>query len=144
MGVKRIILVADDSEDDICLLKCAFSQSGINVAIHFVRDGEEAICYLRGDHGFADRGAFPYPELMLLDIKMPKVDGFSVLEWVRRERSLKRVPIVMLTSSQEPRDIDHAYDLGANSYLTKPCDFQGLTETVKWLDEYWLKLNRCS
>ncbi len=143
MGGREAVLVAEDDENDICLLRRAFLRAGIDVPIIFVRDGEEAIRYLHGDDNFADRQAFPFPRLILLDIKMPKLNGFAVLDWVRHQPGLKRALIVVLTSSDEPADIDLAYDLGANSYLRKPCDFTDLTRIVKKLQEYWLSLNLC-
>ncbi len=138
MSAKKTILVADDDSNDIYLLKRAFLKAGIDVRMEFVQDGEQAIRYLKaGDHQ-----ENPLPEMLLLDIKMPRVNGFEVLEWIRRQPGLRRLLIVVLTSSDEPGDINRAYDLGANSYLVKPCSIEHLTGIAQHLYEYWMNLNR--
>ena len=143
MVTKKTVLVADDDENDISLLRRAFLKAGIDVPITCVRDGEEAIQYLHGDKPFADRDAFPIPALLLLDLKMPRTNGFEVLEWVRKQAGLKRMLIVVMTSSDEPQDVDRAYDLGANSFVKKPNDFSDLTKITRKLHEYWLETNLC-
>src|SRR5581483_1819182 len=105
----------------------------------FVQDGEQLIHYLKARTRTPEN---PIPELLLLDIKMPKVNGFEVLEWIRRQPGLKRLLIIMLTSSDEPHDINRAYDLGANSYLVKPCSMERLTGIAEHLYNYWINLNR--
>jgi CheY-like chemotaxis protein len=136
------ILLADDDENDVLLMRRAFNKAHITNPIHAVGDGEEAVAYLNGEGGFADRNQFPVPCLMLLDLKMPKKNGFEVLRWIRSHPALKRLPVVVLTSSKEVRDINLAYDLGANSYLVKPPDFQDLIRMMKSLEGYWLLLNQ--
>lgn len=143
MVTRRTVLVADDDQNDINLLRRAFQKAGIEVPITTVRDGEEAIHYLHGDKEFADRTAFPIPTLLLLDLKMPRADGFEVLEWLRRQAGLKRMPVIVMTSSDEPQDVDRAYDLGANSFVKKPDDFTDLTRISQKLHEYWLETNLC-
>lgn len=136
-----MVLVADDDENDIKLLQRAFQKTGINVPITSVCDGEEVIQYLHGDKRFADREAFPIPALLLLDLKMPRTNGFEVLEWLRTQAGLKRLLVVVMTSSDEPQDIDRAYDLGANSYVKKPNDFTDLTRITQKLHDYWMETN---
>ena len=139
MSAKKTILVADDDSNDIYLLKRAFLRANIEIRIETVEDGEQAIRYLKAND--RDRET-PLPEMLLLDIKMPRVNGFEVLEWIRRQPGLKRLLIVMLTSSDEPSDINRAYDLGANSYLVKPCGIEHLTGIAQHLYAYWMNLNR--
>jgi CheY-like chemotaxis protein len=143
MVARNTVLVADDDENDIRLLTRAFLRAGINVPMKWVRDGEEAIQYLQGDKPFTDRNTFPIPMLMLLDLKMPRTNGFEVLEWVRKQAGLRRLLVVVMTSSDEPEDVDRAYDLGANSFLKKPDDFDDLTKISRKLHEYWIEMNLC-
>jgi CheY-like chemotaxis protein len=100
----------------------------------------EAVEYLRGDGPFADREKHPLPDLLLLDLKMPRKNGFEVLEWVRQQPGLKRLPVVVLTSSMQDLDINRAYELGANTYLVKPANYEALVDLVKTLIQYWLTL----
>ena len=108
----------------------------------FVTDGQEAIDYLQGGAKYADREAHPLPDLLLLDLKMPKLNGFDVLSWLRRQPGLKRLLVTVLTSSDQPKDINRAYDLGANSYLLKPHNSGELSELVKRVQKYWLEINQ--
>lgn len=133
--------MADDDENDIKLLRRAFQKAGIDTPIAAVRDGEEAIHYLQGDKPYADRDTFPIPALLLLDLKMPRTDGFEVLEWLRQQSGLKQMLVVVMTSSDEPQDIDRAYDLGANSFVKKPNDFTSLAAISQKLHDYWLQTN---
>ena len=143
MVARKTVLVADDDFNDISLLKRAFLKAGIDVSLNVVRDGAEAIQYLDGDNAFADRNAFPMPMLLLLDLKMPRTNGFEVLKWVRSQDGLRRLLVVVMTNSDEPRDIDRAYDLGANSFLKKPDDFTDLLKMSEKLHEYWIETNLC-
>ncbi len=136
-----VILLAEDDPNDVLLIQRAFQRSLVANPLQVVRDGEEALAYLSGQGLFADRERHPLPVLMLMDLKMPRKSGLEVLEWVRRQPGLKRLPIVVLTSSNQNPDINRAYELGANSYLVKPAGFDSLLELVKNLDMYWLILN---
>ena len=121
------ILVAEDDPTDAYFFQRAFSCAGIPVALHFVRDGQEALDYLQGQGQFADRTSYPLPQLVLLDLKMPRLDGFDVLKWVRKQPGLNGLQIVIFSSSDEPGDINRAYGLGANWYLVKPHSMEELT-----------------
>jgi CheY-like chemotaxis protein len=136
------ILLADDDENDVLLMRRAFNKAHLANSLHTVADGEEAIAYLEGQEKFADRGQFPLPGLLLLDLKMPRKNGFEVLRWIRSHPALKRMLVIILTSSKETRDINRAYELGANSYLVKPPDFQDLIKMIKSVEDYWIMLNQ--
>jgi CheY-like chemotaxis protein len=138
------VLIAEDDPSDVFFLKRAFVLAGVPAVLTFVRDGQEAIDYLEGESRYADRKAYPLPDLMLLDLKMPRLDGFDVLNWLRQQPGLKRLLVTVLTSSDQPQDINRAYDLGANSYLLKPHSAEHLSELVKHVQKYWLELNRCA
>jgi CheY-like chemotaxis protein len=135
------ILVVEDSPDDVLLLQRAFRKANLINPVQVVPDGQAAIDYLSGVDAYADRERFPLPALILLDLKLPKRSGHEVLEWIRAQPGLRRVPIAMLTSSKETSDINRAYDLGANSYLMKPVDFDALLQLVQTLKLYWMILN---
>src|SRR5438477_7510693 len=114
------ILAAEGDPTEAFLLKRAFLRAGIDVPLDFVAGGQQAIDYLDGQQGFADRANHPMPTLLLLDLKMPRVDGFQVLEWIRQQPLLRRLPVVVLTNSDLAEDVNRAFDFGANSYLRKP------------------------
>jgi CheY-like chemotaxis protein len=141
--MSKRVLVAEDDPSDVFFLKRAFQMAGVPASLQFVRDGQEAIDYLDGENRFADRTTYPMPDLMLLDLKMPRLDGFDVLNWLRQQPGLKRLLVTVLTSSDQPQDINRAYDLGANSYLLKPHNAEHLSELVKQVQRYWLEVNRC-
>ena len=134
-----VILVVEDREDDILLMRKAFQKASLTNPIHIVRDGEEAIAYLIGEGKYANRDEFPLPVLVLLDLKLPRRDGFEVLSWIRRQPGLRSLPVVVLTSSNEMRDVNRAYQLGANSFFVKELDFLGTVDLGKLLHTYWLK-----
>ena len=138
----RRVLIAEDDPSDAFLLQRAFNAAGVPASLHFVRDGQEAIDYLGGQSNYADRVTYPLPDLLLLDLKMPRLNGFDVLEWLRQQPGLKRLLVTILTSSDQARDIDRAYDLGANSYLLKPHGTNELAELVQRVQRYWLDLNQ--
>src|SRR5438067_621849 len=135
------VLIAEDDPIDVFLLERAFATAAVPASLRFVRDGQEAIDYLEGKDRYADRQANPLPDLMLLDLKMPRLNGFDVLGWVRKQPGLKRLLVTILTSSDQSTDINRAYDLGANSYLLKPHRSDQLTELVQRVERYWLDLN---
>jgi CheY-like chemotaxis protein len=138
----RYILLVEDDENDVVLLQRAFQKGGMREAIKTVRDGQQAIAYLRGEGAYADRERFPMPFLVLLDLRMPRTDGFEVLQWIRSEPELKRLLVVVLTSSNLQSDVDRAYELGANSYLVKPVGFEEMSNLVQRFDAYWSEINR--
>jgi CheY-like chemotaxis protein len=135
------ILLVEDSPDDALLIQRAFRKANLTNPVQHVSDGEEAVAYLSGAPPWSDRAKFPLPVFMLLDLKLPRRSGLEVLEWVRRESAVKRLPVVVLTSSRESVDVNRAYDIGVNSYLTKPVGFEALLEMVKSINLYWLVLN---
>jgi CheY-like chemotaxis protein len=134
------ILLAEDREDDILLVQRAFEKSGIRNPLFVVRDGEEAMNYLSGVFPFSDRVSFPMPALFLLDLKMPRVDGFDVLRWLKTQPDLASLRVVVLTSSEDIRDVTKAYHLGASSFLVKPLDFHNTTAMVETITDYWLRI----
>jgi len=135
------ILLVEDDPNDVLLVKRAFKKAEIGNPIQVVEDGDQALDYLAGNGKYADREAYPHPVLLLLDLKLPRSSGFDVLGWIRKHPGLSRLPVVVLTSSKEISDIKRAYDLGANSYLVKPVNFDSLLEMVRALNLYWLILN---
>jgi len=135
------ILLVEDDPNDIFLIQRAFRRINLANPIQVVQDGEAAVLYLSGQETYADRDRYPFPILVLLDLKLPRRSGLEVLEWLRQQPKLKRLPVVVLTSSRENSDLNRAYDLGANSYLVKPVAFDGLLEMVRSLNQYWLILN---
>ncbi len=110
--------------------------------MQLVRDGAEAVAYLKGEGKFSNRSEYPLPELMLLDLKMPRMDGFAVLRWMRAQRGLSSIRVIVLTSCENIRDVNLAYKLGANSFLVKPLDFEHFVETSKVLRNYWIWLDK--
>jgi CheY-like chemotaxis protein len=135
------ILLVEDSPDDALLIQRAFRKANLANPVELVRDGEDAVTYLSGAAPYEDRERFPLPVFMLLDLKLPRRSGLEVLAWVREQPALRRLPVVVLTSSRESVDVNRAYDLGVNSYLTKPVGFEALLEMVKNVNLYWLVLN---
>ena len=137
----EMILLVEDSEDDIVLVRRAFKKCRIANPVHVVTNGESAIEYLAGQSHYADRTHHPLPLLILLDLKLPKKSGLEVLGWIRQQNVLKRIPVVILTSSAQATDVNQAYELGANSYLVKPVQFDHLQRLIERLDIYWLRTN---
>jgi CheY-like chemotaxis protein len=133
-----VILLAEDLENDVFLVRRAFAKAGVNNPLFIVRDGEECLAYLNGVGKYANRDEYPLPHILLLDIKMPKVDGFEVLKEIRKNKSLAPVRIIMLTSSQEVFDINKAYEMGANSFLVKPHEFENYADMMRTLSSFWL------
>jgi len=138
----EVLLLVEDNPNDVMLFRRALSKVGSATDLHVVRDGEEALAYLRGDGFFADRSLHQLPGLILLDLKLPKKSGHEVLAWLSRQPGLKSVPVVVLSTSLQTADITSACELGANSYLVKPVLFDDLVETVRALDHYWFQLNQ--
>jgi CheY-like chemotaxis protein len=132
---RNAILLVEDDVSDQMLIKRAFAKARMTNPITVVEDGDAAVAHLQA-------GAHPRPALILLDIKLPRRSGLEVLAWIRSDSPVKRIPVVMLTSSEESRDIAQAYELGANSYLSKPVDFEKLFELVRVLGLYWTVFNQ--
>ena len=141
MNAHGAVLLVEDDANDVFLMQRAFKKAGIPNPIHVAGDGEDAVSYLAGHGEFGDRSRHPMPLLVLLDLKLPRKNGLEVLEWIRQQHPLRRLPVVVLTSSREPRDVDRAYDAGANSYLVKPLGFESLLDLVHSLNAYWLVHN---
>jgi CheY-like chemotaxis protein len=131
------ILLVEDDENDAMLLKMAFEKNNIPNPVHWVRDGLEAVAYLNGDDIYADRQKYPFPEVLLLDLKMPRMTGLELLAWISEHPEYKVIPTIIMTSSRQELDIENAYKLGANTYMTKPISFDQLAQMVKVTHEYW-------
>ena len=138
----QYILLAEDDDDDVLLIQRAFQKAGLRNTLKVVRDGGQAIDYLSGNGIYADREKYPLPYLLLLDLKMPGTDGFEVLQWARSEPEIRRLLIVVLTSSVLQADVDRAYELGANSYLVKPVEFDEMVHLIRRFEAYWTEINR--
>ncbi len=137
---ERTILVVEDNPDDVRLLTRAFRKAEVTSPVVYAADGQEAIEMLTSE---AEARA-PLPDVILLDLKLPRRSGFEVLEWLKADERMRQVPVVILTSSAGTSDLSRAYDLGANSYLVKPVDNADLTQMVANIRSYWLELNRIS
>src|SRR3954467_5044148 len=132
-AASHVVLIAEDNGDDVLLIRRAFTKARLMNPLHFVENGDLAIDYLAGRGVYADRETYPLPALLLLDLKLPRKSGFEVLAWVRGEAGLRVLPVIVLTSSRESGDVQKAYAMGANTYLTKPVAFDNLTEVIKTL-----------
>lgn len=135
-----LILVADDDEEDCMLEREAMEESGLVNALHFVHDGEELMDYLYHRDPFTDRSAHPDPGLILLDLNMPKKDGREALREIKADDRLRRIPIIVLTTSKAEEDILKTYHLGVSSFITKPVTFEGLVNVMKALSTYWFQI----
>ena len=137
-----VILLAEDEEDYVLLIRRAFEQANIPNPLHVVWNGQEAISYLKGEGKYANREEYPLPDLLLLDLKMPRVNGFEVLSWIRKQPGLAALRILVLTSSDAIRDVNEAYRLGANSFMVKPLDFEDTIELGRLINDFWLKASK--
>ena len=137
MNSNAHILVAEDNEDDVFILRRALKKAGLNNPLHVCGDGEEVIRYLQAEGIYADRVTYPFPRMLLLDLKMPRVNGLDVLRFLRDHPECSGIPKVVLTSSREPRDVKDAYELGANAYLCKPASFEDLQRQLTILHQFW-------
>jgi two-component system, response regulator len=136
------ILMVEDNPDDEQLTLRAFAKNHLTNKIHVVRDGQEALDYVFCKGKYADRNIANHPHVILLDIKLPLIDGIEVLRRIKADERTKTIPVVMLTSSHEERDLVETYRLGVNSYIVKPVDFEQFTDSARSLGMYWLLLNR--
>ena len=141
MACNKIILLVEDNPDDEALTLLALKKNNIANKVIVARDGVEALDYLFGTGAHAGRNPSELPAVVLLDLKLPKVDGLEVLQRVRVDERTRLLPVVVLTSSKEEKDVIESYSLGANSYIRKPVDFEQFTESVRHLGLYWLVLN---
>jgi CheY-like chemotaxis protein len=135
------ILLVEDNRMDIELTLDAFRERRLDNTIHVANSGQAGLDYLFGAGEFADRKKYPLPDLILLDLKMPVIDGLAVLKRLKQSQALRRIPVIVLSSSKEEGDLAMTYDNGANSYLVKPVSFEGFLDVVKRIDDYWLTLN---
>lgn len=138
---KYTVLLVEDDANDVLFMQRAFQRANSQISLMIIKDGDAAVEYLMGEGDFHDRDRYPIPALILLDLKLPRRSGMEVLRWVRQQSVLRRIPIVVLTSSRERIDIDDAYDLGVNSYLVKPVNFETLSNMVSAINAYWIQLN---
>jgi CheY-like chemotaxis protein len=135
---RHLILHVENDPNDIFLIHRAFREATITVPVQVVEDGQRAIDYLLGAAEFHDRQKFPLPSLIFLDLSMPKMNGTEFLEWLRHQPVLKRIPVIVFTSSRHASDIDTSFELGASSYLVKPVSYKELVEQIQAFKRYWL------
>ena len=131
------VLLVEDDLNDIFLVKRAFKKANLTNPLQIVTDGVEAVQYLIGEGKYADRRAYPLPELIVMDLKMPRKTGLEVLEWLKKDSSLKRTPVVIVSSSNQAWDVNRAYELGANAYMVKPVDFHAVEHLFLSIIHYW-------
>jgi CheY-like chemotaxis protein len=136
-----VILIIEDRADDVLLIQRAFKKAGIPNPVHAVCTGEDAIAYLIGEGRYANRAEYPLPALILLDLKMPGIDGFDFLAWIRQHEGIRTIPVAVLTSSSDRSDVNRAYRLGANTFFVKEFDFQDTVELAKLIHK-WLQKAR--
>jgi CheY-like chemotaxis protein len=137
-----VILLAEDLSNDVFLVRRALANAGVKNPFFVVSDGEECLAYLRGVGKFSNRDEYPLPDILLLDLKMPRMDGFEVLREIRANKAFAPLRVIVLTSSEEISDVNKAYELGANSFLVKPLEFDNYTAMMRTLSAFWLKGSR--
>lgn len=136
--MQRIVLYAEDDENDVFFMLRAFKRAALDCRLQIASDGRDAINYLAGAGAYADREKFPMPNLVLLDLSMPGASGLEVIEWVRSQASTQALPVIVFTSSNQEKDIQRAYSLGANGYLIKPGQPEELISMVNGIRRHWL------
>ena len=139
-GRAAVVLLAEDDPGDQELTRRAFEEGNLNSDLHIVENGEEALDYLKHRGRYADPEASPRPDLILLDLNMPKVDGRQALRLIKSDPELRRISVVILTTSQEEEDVIRSYDLGCNSYISKPMDIDDFISVIRSLETYWFQL----
>ena len=135
------VLLVEDDEDDAELMALAFKREGLTNSIHLVQDGAEALEFIFATGRYRERAGAPQPRLVLLDVKLPLVDGFEVLQRIKGDPATQRIPVVMMTSSRQERDLVRGYDLRANGYVVKPVEFEEFTRAVSACGAFWLAIN---
>jgi CheY-like chemotaxis protein len=141
MNTDDTILLVEDNSKDVFLIQRAFRKAGITTPLQVVSDGDAAVKYLGGEAPYSDRTTYPLPVFVLLDLKLPRRSGTEVLMWIRQQPQLRRLPVIVLTSSREYADVNRIYDLGANAYIVKPPDFDQLVDILKTLNLHWMIYN---
>jgi CheY-like chemotaxis protein len=136
-GGKLIILVAEDNADDAMLLEHAFRKNGIDLPVHVCTDGEDTLRYLKGEGRYANRAQFPFPRVIITDLKMPRCDGFQVLQWLQDHPECNLIPKFVFSASAQEEDVVRAYQLGANSYFRKPSTLGELVDLVRITNAFW-------
>lgn len=139
-GTPITILVADDDADDRMLIEDAFTESKLQNPLDFVEDGEQLLAYLKREGEYAEMTGKPYPGVILLDLNMPKMDGRTALAKIKEDENLCRIPVIILTTSKAEEDILRTYNLGVNSFITKPVTFDGLVQVVQSIGQYWIEI----
>ena len=138
---EAVILIVEDNEDDVFLMERALKAAKVTSPYRVVSDGEEATRYLKGEGIYADRAKYPYPAVIFLDLNLPYMSGFEVLEWKLKNKELPPTIVIVITSSNEAKDLKRAYSLGASSYLVKPPTSEQLLEIIQAFRMYWLTYN---
>ncbi|HEX4119779.1 MAG TPA: response regulator [Verrucomicrobiae bacterium] len=136
--MRPVILHADDDANDRLLVQIACARAGLSCNLRAVADGEEAISYVNGDGAYGDRAQHPFPDLLLLDLKLPRKSGFEVLEWIRSNSEMRNLPVIILSSSSHEKDVMEARELGATDFFTKPVSIRQLQEVMKEICHKWL------
>jgi len=131
------ILIAEDDENDAIILERALHKVGFQNPVHFCQDGVDVLNYLRAEDKYWDRTAFPFPRVLITDLKMPKMGGLEVLKWLHQHPECNVIPKIVFTASKQTRDIQEAYKWGANSYIVKPGGYEALTHVLKLTFDYW-------
>lgn len=137
MDSKLLVLIAEDNEDDAFIIQHALERAGLQNRSHVCRDGTDVMAYLKGDGIYADRDRYPFPRMLLLDLKMPKVNGFDLLRWIQAHPACRVTPTIILSSSNQPADVEEAYRLHVHAYLMKPSSPQAMEALVRSLDAFW-------
>ena len=139
--MSKSILLVEDEEHDVIFMQLALERAEVPNPLNVVRDGQEAVEYLKGNGGFANRRRHPLPGLIVMDLRLPRLPGLEVLKWIRSQRTLKTLPVLVCSASNQDSDVESAYALGANGYIIKPSSPTQLTGIVRTIAKYWLQAN---